>query len=54
VSGLPPHLASNLPTAGVDDHVSHGGRKGTSYGPCVQAYARKFYTTEKTAYTFVG
>jgi acyl-CoA reductase-like NAD-dependent aldehyde dehydrogenase len=22
----------NMPTAGVDDHVSFGGRKGSSYG----------------------
>jgi alpha-ketoglutaric semialdehyde dehydrogenase len=43
----------NLPTAGVDYHVPFGGRKGSSYGPCEQgAYAREFYTTVKTAYTF--
>ena len=43
----------NLPTAGVDYHVPFGGRKGSSYGPREQgAYAREFYTTVKTAYTF--
>jgi aldehyde dehydrogenase (NAD+) len=45
----------NLPTAGVDYHVPFGGRKGSSYGPREQgAYAREFYTTVKTAYTFAG
>jgi alpha-ketoglutaric semialdehyde dehydrogenase len=45
----------NLPTAGVDYHVPFGGRKGSSYGPREQgAYAREFYTTVKTAYTFSG
>jgi alpha-ketoglutaric semialdehyde dehydrogenase len=43
----------NLATAGVDYHVPFGGRKGSSYGPREQgAYAREFYTTVKTAYTF--
>jgi aldehyde dehydrogenase (NAD+) len=43
----------NLPTAGVDYHVPFGGRKGSSYGPREQgAYAKEFYTTVKTAYTF--
>jgi aldehyde dehydrogenase (NAD+) len=43
----------NLPTAGVDYHVPFGGRKGSSYGPREQgSYAREFYTTVKTAYTF--
>ncbi|MEJ1157478.1 aldehyde dehydrogenase family protein [Prosthecomicrobium sp. N25] len=43
----------NLPTAGVDYHVPFGGRKGSSYGPREQgAYAREFYTTVKTAYSF--
>jgi aldehyde dehydrogenase (NAD+) len=43
----------NLPTAGGDYHVPFGGRKGSSYGPREQgAYAREFYTTVKTAYTF--
>jgi alpha-ketoglutaric semialdehyde dehydrogenase len=43
----------NLPTAGVDYHVPFGGRKGSSYGPREQgAYAREFYMTVKTAYTF--
>jgi aldehyde dehydrogenase (NAD+) len=43
----------NLPTAGVDFHVPFGGRKGSSYGPREQgAYAKEFYTTVKTAYTF--
>ena len=45
----------NLPTAGVDYHVPFGGRKGSSYGPREQgAYAKEFYTTVKTAYTFAG
>src|SRR3954452_16245529 len=45
----------NLPTAGVDYHVPVGGRKGSSYGAREQgAYAREFYTTVKTAYTFPG
>ncbi|HNB10268.1 MAG TPA: aldehyde dehydrogenase family protein [bacterium] len=45
----------NLPTAGVDYHVPFGGRKGSSYGAREQgAYAREFYTTVKTAYTFAG
>ncbi len=45
----------NLPTAGVDYHVPFGGRKGSSYGPREQgAYAREFYTSVKTAYTFAG
>jgi aldehyde dehydrogenase (NAD+) len=45
----------NLPTAGVDYHVPFGGRKGSSYGPREQgAYAREFYTTVKTSYTFAG
>jgi alpha-ketoglutaric semialdehyde dehydrogenase len=43
----------NLPTAGVDYHVPFGGRKGSSYGPREQGrYAREFYTTVKTAYSF--
>jgi acyl-CoA reductase-like NAD-dependent aldehyde dehydrogenase len=45
----------NLPTAGVDYHVPFGGRKGSSYGAREQgAYAREFYTTVKTAYTYPG
>ena len=45
----------NLPTAGVDYHVPFGGRKGSSYGPREQgSYAREFYTTVKTAYSFPG
>ena len=45
----------NLPTAGVDYHVPFGGRKGSSFGPREQgAYAREFYTTVKTAYTYAG
>ncbi len=43
----------NLPTAGVDYHVPFGGRKGSSYGPREQGrYAREFYTTVKTAYSY--
>jgi alpha-ketoglutaric semialdehyde dehydrogenase len=45
----------NLPTAGVDYHVPFGGRKASSYGAREQgSYAREFYTTAKTAYTFAG
>ena len=45
----------NLPTAGVDYHVPFGGRKGSSYGSREQgSYAKEFFTTVKTAYTFAG
>ncbi|MFT4089224.1 MAG: aldehyde dehydrogenase family protein [Asticcacaulis sp.] len=45
----------NLPTAGVDYHVPFGGRKASSYGAREQgAYAKEFYTTVKTAYSFAG
>lgn len=45
----------NLPTAGVDYHVPFGGRKGSSYGAREQgSYAREFYMTVKTAYTYPG
>ncbi len=45
----------NVPTAGVDYHVPFGGTKGSSYGSREQgSYAREFYTTVKTAYTFAG
>lgn len=45
----------NLPTAGVDYHVPFGGRKKSSFGPREQgSYAREFFTTVKTAYTFSG
>jgi alpha-ketoglutaric semialdehyde dehydrogenase len=45
----------NLPTAGVDYHVPFGGRKGSSYGAREQgSYAKEFYTTVKTAYTYPG
>jgi alpha-ketoglutaric semialdehyde dehydrogenase len=45
----------NMPTAGVDYHVAFGGRKASSYGPREQgAYAKEFFTTVKTAYTFPG
>ena len=38
----------NAPTAGVDYHVSFGGRKGSSYGPREQARAaREFYTVRQ-------
>jgi acyl-CoA reductase-like NAD-dependent aldehyde dehydrogenase len=41
----------NLPTAGVDPHVSFGGRKRSSYGPHEQGtHARDFFTQTKTAY----
>ena len=44
----------NAATAGVDYHVPFGGRKGSSYGPREQGrYAAEFFTTVKTAYTFV-
>ncbi|PID36773.1 MAG: aldehyde dehydrogenase family protein [Rhodobacterales bacterium] len=43
----------NLPTAGVDYHVPFGGTKGSSFGSREQgSYAREFYTSVKTAYTF--
>ena len=45
----------NAPTAGVDYHVSFGGRKGSSYGPREQARAaREFYTVHKTVYVNAG
>lgn len=41
----------NLPTAGVDPHVSFGGRKRSSYGPHEQGTAaQEFFTLTKTAY----
>jgi aldehyde dehydrogenase (NAD+) len=41
----------NAPTAGVDQHVPFGGRKGSSYGAREQGrYAAEFFTTVKTAY----
>lgn len=41
----------NLPTAGIDPHVSFGGRKGSSYGPREQgSQAQEFFTQTKTAY----
>lgn len=41
----------NAPTAGVDYHVSFGGRKGSSYGHREQGHAaREFFTLHKTAY----
>lgn len=40
----------DLPTAGVDYHVTFGGRKGSSYGPREQGkYVQEFFTTMKTA-----
>lgn len=45
----------NVAAAGVDYHVTFGGRKGSSYGPREQGgYAREFYTTVKTAYVNPG
>ena len=45
----------NAPTAGVDYHVSFGGRHGSSYGSREQGRAaREFYTQHKTAYVFPG
>ena len=45
----------NAPTAGVDYHVSFGGRHGSSYGGREQGRAaREFYTLHKTAYVFPG
>ena len=45
----------NLLTAAVDYHVPFGGRKGSSYGPREQgAYAKEFFTTVKTSYSFAG
>ncbi len=41
----------NLPTAGMDNHVPFGGRKGSSFGSREKSYAASdFYTTTKTAY----
>lgn len=41
----------NLPTAGVDPHVSFGGRKRSSFGPKEQgAHAREFFTQLKIEY----
>ena len=43
----------NLPTAGVDYHVSFGGSKGSSYGPREQGpLAMEFFTQAKTAYSW--
>lgn len=45
----------NAPTAGVDYHVSFGGRQGSSYGSREQGRAaREFYTQHKTSYVFPG
>jgi len=45
----------NAATAGVDYHVSFGGRRGSSYGPREQGRAaREFYTLHKTAYVNAG
>jgi alpha-ketoglutaric semialdehyde dehydrogenase len=45
----------NAPTAGVDYHVSFGGRKGSSYGHREQGRAaREFFTVHKTAYVNAG
>ncbi len=45
----------NAPTAGVDYHVSFGGRHGSSYGSREQGRAaREFYTMHKTAYISPG
>jgi alpha-ketoglutaric semialdehyde dehydrogenase len=39
----------------VDYHVPFGDRKNSSFGPRERGpYAREFYTTVKTAYTFSG
>ena len=41
----------NLPTAGMDNHVPFGGKKGSSYGSREKSYAAMdFYTSTKTAY----
>ena len=45
----------NAPTAGVDYHVSFGGRRRSSYGPREQgSAAREFYTVHKTTYVNAG
>jgi alpha-ketoglutaric semialdehyde dehydrogenase len=45
----------NAPTAGVDYHVSFGGRRGSSYGHREQGRAaREFYTVHKTTYVDAG
>ena len=41
----------NLATAGVDYHISFGGRKNSSFGPREQGdLAREFFTISKSAY----
>ncbi|MBP0631158.1 MULTISPECIES: aldehyde dehydrogenase family protein [unclassified Cupriavidus] len=43
----------NVPTAGVDYHVSFGGTKASSYGAREQGHhAKEFFTKTKTAYTY--
>lgn len=42
----------NLPTAGVDDHVPLGSRKGSRCGPGEQGCAREFYATAGTSRVF--
>ncbi|WP_217987769.1 aldehyde dehydrogenase family protein [Halomonas salipaludis] len=45
----------NLPTAGLDYHAPFGGVKASSYGAREQGtYAREFYTTVKTWYSYDG
>jgi len=45
------NIMINLPTAGMDNHVPFGGKKGSSYGSREKSYAAMdFYTTTKTAY----
>lgn len=45
----------NMPTAGLDYHVPFGGVKASSYGTREQGtYAREFYTTVKTWYSYEG
>ncbi len=45
----------NLPTAGLDYHAPFGGVKASSYGTREQGtYAREFYTTVKTWYSWDG
>lgn len=45
----------NAPTAGVDYHVSFGGRGGSSYGYREQGHAaREFFTQHKTTYVNPG
>jgi len=45
----------NLPTAGVNHHVSFGGRNASSHRPREQgSYARESFTVAKTVHESAG